>query len=99
MMSPSTGQLAFLLIYLVDISIQQSSAQWDALNVTVQGRLVQGVPFARPCFQLTNGTGGEFNSDECSVVIQDYLDEGIAMSLFIFFCVVAKVPFPSKSFA
>lgn len=69
-------------MYLVDISVQQSITQWDALNATVQGRLIRGVPFARPCFQLTNQTGGSFYGDECSIVIQDYLNECIVF-LFI----------------
>lgn len=83
MTSLPIGRLAFFLIYLVDLSLQQSSAHWDELNATVQGRLVRGIPLARPCFKLANGTGGDFNADECSVVIQDYLNEGGAIHLFI----------------
>lgn len=80
MTSLPIGRLAFFLLYLADISLQQSSAHWDELNATVQGRLVRGIPLARPCFKLANGTGGDFNPDECSIVIQDYLNEG---ALFI----------------
>lgn len=76
------GRLTFLFIYLVDISVEQSSTQWNALNATVQGRLIRGVPFARPCFQLTNQTSGTFDADKCSIVIQDYLNECILL-LFI----------------
>lgn len=79
MTSLPIGRLAFFLIYLVELSLQQSSAHWDELNATVQGRLVRGIPLARPCFKLANGTGGDFNADECSIVIQDYLNEGAAI--------------------
>ncbi|EIM79523.1 FAD-binding domain-containing protein [Stereum hirsutum FP-91666 SS1] len=76
------GRLTFLFIYLVDISVEQSSTQWNALNATVQGRLIRGVPFARPCFQLTNQTSGTFDADKCSIVIQDYLNESVRVDTF-----------------
>lgn len=71
----SVGKVALILLYFVDISVQQSNTHWDALNVTVQGRLVRGIPLSRPCFMLSNGTGGDFDAEECSIVIQNYLNE------------------------
>lgn len=80
MVSPPLKVLAFLFIYLVDFSVQQSSAHWDVLNATVQGRLVRGIPLARPCFKLANGTGGHYNADECSNIIHGYLNECASIS-------------------
>lgn len=72
-------RVAFVAIYLVVVSMQQPLSPWDALNITVQGRLVRGIPFARPCFQLSNGTGGYFDPEACSTVTQTYLDNGTTL--------------------
>lgn len=84
-------------MYLVDISVQKSSTQWDALNATVQGRLIRGIPFARPCFRLSNQISGSFDAGECSVVIQDYLNECIVFLFIHVFTHVYSHLFSSQS--
>ncbi|KAJ7587590.1 FAD-binding domain-containing protein [Mycena floridula] len=55
--------------------IQPSAAQWRALNTTVQGRLINGVPFARPCFpKAASGVLGNFSAAQCASVQENYLD-------------------------
>ncbi|KIY45227.1 FAD-binding domain-containing protein [Fistulina hepatica ATCC 64428] len=44
---------------------------WDALNISVHGRLSAAVPFAQPCF----GDISDFESPACKTVQEDYLDE------------------------
>lgn len=93
----SVGRVAFILLYFVDISVQQSSAHWEALNATVQGRLVHGIPLARPCFKLGNGTGGDFDAEECTIIIQDYLNECKDYHFSVESCVCDKAFLPSCS--
>ncbi|KAJ7590276.1 FAD-binding domain-containing protein, partial [Mycena floridula] len=53
------------------------------LNATVQGRLFNGIPFARPCFQQANlGTLGAFNAGACETVKEHYLDHFALTSNF-----------------
>ncbi|GLB33561.1 putative oxygen-dependent FAD-linked oxidoreductase family protein [Lyophyllum shimeji] len=59
-----------LLLALTGLSAgKPSPSDWDALNQAVQGRLFQGVPFARPCF------AEGFNSTDCLAVRSSYVDE------------------------
>lgn len=48
-------------------------SEWDALNVTVGGRLGRGVPLSRSCFSTvgTNVTGVE-SKETCESVQQGY---------------------------
>lgn len=76
--------LLFLLLGLTpqtsDASTQQnftsppSKNDWTALQNAVGGRLIQGAPFAEPCFT------GAFNSSACLVIQSGYLDEGISLA-------------------
>ncbi|KAJ7577455.1 FAD-binding domain-containing protein [Mycena floridula] len=54
---------------------QPDAAKWAALNATVQGRLINGIPFARSCFQqAAPGTLGSFNAERCETVKDHYMD-------------------------
>lgn len=68
-----------LLLLLVSLSVivgpsfqLPSSAQWNSLNTTVQGRLLRGIPFARPCYELVSDVEGQADAQECSSIIQGY---------------------------
>lgn len=64
------------VLALAQVSKQQSPTEWNNLNVTVEGILIQGIPFARPCFDMSNTTGGSYSVSKCSSVIQNYLSDG-----------------------
>ncbi|CAE6541699.1 unnamed protein product [Rhizoctonia solani] len=59
------------------------SAEWDALNATVNGRLARGVPFSRACFSSVgiNVTGTE-SKDECTVIQEGYASGTFRTSKF-----------------
>ncbi|KAJ7579762.1 FAD-binding domain-containing protein [Mycena floridula] len=74
------GAALFTLLISASISngqsfVQPSAAQWSALNATVQGRLINVIPFPRPCFQqAAPGTLGNFSAAQCETVQNNYLD-------------------------
>jgi len=45
-----------------------SQEDWDSLNRTVRGHLMDGVPFAQPCFN-------SWNSSDCMNIQNNYLEE------------------------
>lgn len=49
--------------------------QWDALNVTVEGRLMEGEPFAKACFPVSGPVVEAFSSPACLVIRDNYLNE------------------------
>ncbi|KAJ7641178.1 FAD-binding domain-containing protein [Roridomyces roridus] len=54
-------------------TIPQSA--WTQLNSTVGGRLVRGIPYARPCFaRVGPGVSGSKNGAACAVVQADYVN-------------------------
>jgi hypothetical protein len=70
-----SGLILLLVSAPTSLALFVNSPAWDALNTTVGGRLVQGIPFARSCFPLvSNDTGGNFDEQECDAVKSDYLD-------------------------
>ncbi|KAJ7590278.1 FAD-binding domain-containing protein [Mycena floridula] len=55
--------------------VQPDFSKWLALNATIQGRLINGIPFARPCFQqAAPEILGTFNAEACETVKEHYLD-------------------------
>lgn len=48
-----------------------SDAQWNKLNHTAQGRLIRGVPLARPCYGLN------INAARCAVLAKDWSTQDI----------------------
>ncbi|KAJ7583508.1 FAD-binding domain-containing protein [Mycena floridula] len=72
-----------LLAILLSASAVHDAAKWKALNATVQGRLFNGIPFARPCFQqAAPGTLGNFSAEGCAAVTAEYLDSPTLASSF-----------------
>lgn len=47
---------------------------WQALNSSIQGRLVQGKPFALPCFTKYQGNQVAQDNAACAAVQQSYFD-------------------------
>ena len=48
-----------------------NDAHWKLLNKTVGGKLIRGVPLARPCF------GPNINDTTCAEVTQNWLGQDI----------------------
>lgn len=53
-------------------AISPTSQEWKKLNESVQGRLHEGVPFARPCFFAAPGLPGVADRTECGAIINGY---------------------------
>lgn len=52
-----------------------TTAQWQAFNQSVNGRLQATVPYASPCFGLlAGGTTTSYNAAQCQYVAQHYAD-------------------------
>ncbi|KAJ7306794.1 FAD-binding domain-containing protein [Mycena albidolilacea] len=76
-----SGLTLLLVSAPTSLALFVNSPAWGALNTTVGGRLVQGIPFARSCFPLvSNDTGGNFDEQECDAVKSDYLDHFLLAS-------------------
>ncbi|EUC62674.1 isoamyl alcohol oxidase, putative [Rhizoctonia solani AG-3 Rhs1AP] len=84
-MRPATIGLAVLSGYLVAARSPYDipNAEWDALNITVGGRLARGVPFSRACFSSVgiNVTGVESN-EECTAIQRGYVSGTFRASKF-----------------
>lgn len=50
------------------------SPAWDALNVTVGGRLYRGEPYAKACFASYNGEAVGRDAGACRKVQSEYFD-------------------------
>jgi hypothetical protein len=64
---PFLGSVAQLLC--VAKAHTRPGPNWDQLAAQVGGRLLEGIPFAQPCFS------NSFTSSECMNVQDNYLDE------------------------
>jgi hypothetical protein len=51
-----------------------SSVEWQALNISVGGRLHKGAPLALPCFSNYNGVDSAANPSACAIVESEYTD-------------------------
>lgn len=76
-MTAMSAVLIFLFLYGV-LGEPISKHTWDVLNTTVEGRLVKGIAFAKPCFD-------DVHSAECQIVQENYTNE----SRFWFFSAAA----------
>jgi len=65
---PAIHAIAQVPLPLIPRSVSQRD--WNALNISVDGRLFEGVPFARSCFVQSS------NSSACEEVRVGYRDEG-----------------------
>ncbi|KAF8980399.1 FAD-binding domain-containing protein [Cyathus striatus] len=56
-------------------SFAELSAPWLELNRTLDGRLEEGIPFSRPCFQRVSGAvAGQFDSSKCDIIRANYFN-------------------------
>lgn len=66
-------QLLFALLpLLVGASASPTTADWNALNATVGGRLHATLPFELPCFSTFNGQSVAANLSACATIQQNY---------------------------
>ena len=73
-------QFGLSLLTATFVRLSHSAAtphQWEALNVTVGGRLYAGVPVAKPCFSQFSSTNrimgsGSPNQEACGRAIAGY---------------------------
>ncbi|KAF7356177.1 FAD-binding domain-containing protein [Mycena venus] len=69
------SSLTLLVLVSASLVFGLNSGAWNALNASVEGRLVRGIPFARSCFPDTGGpVSGIFDEQQCDTVRSDYLD-------------------------
>ncbi|THH06478.1 hypothetical protein EW145_g4059 [Phellinidium pouzarii] len=64
--------LSILASAELSVAFTAFASDWQALNVSVNGQLFQGTPFARPCFPDAVGTGGMFDQEQCTLVQNNY---------------------------
>ncbi|KAJ4466299.1 FAD-binding domain-containing protein, partial [Lentinula aciculospora] len=54
-----------------------TASDWNIFNQSLEGRLLRSVPFALPCFSLTDGVKSNHNAPSCMRVINSYLDDEV----------------------
>ena len=59
-----------------------TSAQWQSLNQSVNGKLQAGYPWAKPCYSFYNGSASPPNAAQCSAVQAGYANETVIASYF-----------------
>lgn len=84
-MRPVLTSTVFSAAYAITVAIafsprstleQITTQQWQSLNSSVHGRLLQSAPLNRPCFPLANVTTGVADATECQAIQQNYFDSG-----------------------
>ncbi|KAJ7822099.1 hypothetical protein B0H14DRAFT_2370924 [Mycena olivaceomarginata] len=69
------SNLSLLLLFLRGSWATATLGDWNVLNTTVGGRLLQGVPFSSPCFSSLDGHPTTPNPAACDAVRSGYDDE------------------------
>ena len=68
-------QAPFSLNYNATPILTIPSDKWATLNESVGGRLLSGVPFARPCYAKYEGLVSGVEAEECAQVRGAYRNE------------------------
>ncbi|KAI5118822.1 hypothetical protein M0805_009400 [Coniferiporia weirii] len=76
-------KVIFSILHIVTLSAALAfPADWQALNASVEGRLFQGTPYSRPCFSSARRTGGVFDSEECTLIQNNYTTRDLRIQEF-----------------